>query len=637
MSSAVLPQPRPDKLSRVDLAAALSEAEARLRDYIEVSSDWVWEMDADLRFTYFSGRLLEISGNDPDQMLGRSRTDIMTDPESAVNRAHLADLAARRSFRDFIYKTKTRKGTRWFKISGKPVFAADGSFRGYRGTGTDVTAERKAKKRAEETHARFVEAIESVPASILVCDKDDRILVFNTITLNFFPYANQLLRPGTPFEDLIRAQGASGFIPAAHGRLEEWVAERMEQHRNGVGGITRKYGDGRWVRIIERRTSEGGIIGIRFDVTDLKKQEQEIATKSALLEATLDNISQGLSVFDEKLRLSAFNRGFVEFFGLTDEVARVGTSFADFIRFNAKRRGLASDAIEQQVAEKTALVLQERHHFERTRPDGRIIEIVGRRMPTGGVVTTYTDVTGQRQAAKQLAEHARELERSNAELEQFAYIASHDLQEPLRMVASYCQLLQRRYKGKLDGDADEFIGFAVEGATRMQRMINELLNYSRVGRRNAEFSEVEMRTVAEGAIEALAAAIEESGAAVELGTLPAIRGDKTLLHQLLQNLIGNGLKFRGERAPVIRVEARREGAGWLFSVADNGIGIEKEYLERIFLLFQRLHERAKYPGTGIGLAVCKKVVEHHGGRIWVESVPGEGSTFLFTIPDARPT
>jgi light-regulated signal transduction histidine kinase (bacteriophytochrome) len=170
----------------------------------------------------------------------------------------------------------------------------------------------------------------------------------------------------------------------------------------------------------------------------------------------------------------------------------------------------------------------------------------------------------------------------------------------------------------------------------MQRMINELLNYSRVGRRNAEFAEMETRAVAEGAIDALAAAIEESGATVELGTLPAIRGDKTLLHQLFQNLIGNGLKFRGERAPVIRLEARREGAGWLFSVADNGIGIEQEYLERIFLLFQRLHERTKYPGTGIGLAVCKKVVEHHGGRIWVESVPGEGSTFLFTIPDARP-
>jgi light-regulated signal transduction histidine kinase (bacteriophytochrome) len=259
-------------------------------------------------------------------------------------------------------------------------------------------------------------------------------------------------------------------------------------------------------------------------------------------------------------------------------------------------------------------------------------------MPGGGFVTTYTDVTEQRRAEQQLAEHARELERSNSELEQFAYVASHDLQEPLRMVASYCQLLQRRYKGKLDQDADEFIGFAVEGATRMQRMINELLNYSRVGRKSAGFAPVETREAVGVALESLAAAIEDTGAAVTVGELPRVVGEATLLQQLFQNLVGNALKFRRDDVrPEIAIAAERCDEAWEFTVRDNGIGIEPEYAERIFLLFQRLHERTKYPGTGIGLALCKKVVEHHGGRIWVESAPGGGSVFRFTIPDPART
>ena len=203
------------------------------------------------------------------------------------------------------------------------------------------------------------------------------------------------------------------------------------------------------------------------------------------------------------------------------------------------------------------------------------------------------------------------------------------------MVGSYCQLLQRRYKGKLGADADEFIGFAVEGASRMQRMINDLLNYSRVGRRGGASEPVALREVVDAVLSSLQLAIEDAGASIEIDELPVVSGVRSQLQQLFQNLIGNGLKFRGEAAPHIRIAAERDGAVWLFSIADNGIGIETDYLERIFLIFQRLHERSRYPGTGIGLAVCKKVVEHHGGRIWVESEPGQGSTFLFTLPAAE--
>lgn len=221
-----------------------------------------------------------------------------------------------------------------------------------------------------------------------------------------------------------------------------------------------------------------------------------------------------------------------------------------------------------------------------------------------------------------------DLRRSNAELEQFAYVTSHDLQEPLRMISSYAQLLAPRYRERLDEDADEFIGYVVDGAERMQRLINDLLTYSRVGMREKDFAPTDLSAVLEAARTNLRIAIEESGAQITSGPLPAVWGDRSQLVQLFQNLIGNAIKFRGEEAPQIRVGATRRDRRWVISVRDNGIGIEPAGIERIF---QRLHGRGEYPGTGIGLALCKRIVERHGGEIWVESVSGEGSTFYFTM------
>jgi PAS domain S-box-containing protein len=254
-----------------------------------------------------------------------------------------------------------------------------------------------------------------------------------------------------------------------------------------------------------------------------------------------------------------------------------------------------------------------------------------------GAVVTFRDVTERRASEQALADRAKELARSNAELEQFAYVASHDLQEPLRAVVSYLQLLERRYGSQLDERADKYIGYAVDGARRMQALINDLLTYSRAGRRVDERQTIDVEALLERVLKSLEVVIQESGATITHDPLPTIEAELVGFGQLLQNLIGNALKFRGDEPPRVHISATRQDRAWQFAVRDNGIGIASEYQERIFILFQRLHGRDEYAGTGIGLAICKKIAERHGGTLWVESTPGEGSTFLFTIPDAGGT
>ena len=249
-----------------------------------------------------------------------------------------------------------------------------------------------------------------------------------------------------------------------------------------------------------------------------------------------------------------------------------------------------------------------------------------------GMVCVAQDITERKQTQEILERQTQELARSNSELEQFAWVASHDLQEPLRMVASYTQLLSKRYKGKLDADADEFIAFAVDGATRMRRLINALLELSRVGTRGKDFEATDCEAIYDRTLVNLQGLVEESGAVVTHDRLPTVMGDVTQLGQLFQNLIANAIKFRGDEQLTVHVGAEQRNGHWEFCVRDNGIGIDPEYAERIFVVFQRLHGKGDRPGTGIGLSICKKIVELHGGRIWVKSQPDEGAAFYFTLP-----
>jgi light-regulated signal transduction histidine kinase (bacteriophytochrome) len=242
------------------------------------------------------------------------------------------------------------------------------------------------------------------------------------------------------------------------------------------------------------------------------------------------------------------------------------------------------------------------------------------------------ELSAVRAANTSLEARAVALERSNSELEQFAYVASHDLQEPLRKVASFCQLLQRRYIGQLDERADQYIEYAVDGAKRMQALIDDLLAFSRVGRSEREPALVSLASALSQARTNLAAEIRRSGATISTSELPVVRAEFTLITSLFQNLLSNAIKFRGDKPPQIGVSAAREDGSWLFSVTDNGIGIEPEFADRIFIIFQRLHDRASYAGTGIGLAMCRKIVEHYGGKMWLDTSFRGGSRFCFTLP-----
>ncbi len=388
---------------------------------------------------------------------------------------------------------------------------------------------------------------------------------------------------------------------------------------------------------IPLRSSKGeisGVLGTYMDITERKRVEQTLAHKTMLLEAHLQTSISGILAVDSFGHAVFFNKRFSELWRIPQHILdeKNGAKMLEYVSAQLK------DPAEFSLR----VAYLHEHQDEKCRDqiefvDGRCFErysspLLGSEGTYYGRIWYFYDITERKGAEEKLKLTLADLERSNKELEQFAYVASHDLQEPLRMVSSYTQLLARRYQGKLGADADEFIAYAVDGANRMQGLINDLLAYSRVGTRSKGFEPADCAAVLDQALANLKAAIEKSGAVVTHHRLPTVTADSQQLVQLFQNLIGNAIKFHVEQPPRIHVSAEQKGDEWVFAVRDNGIGIEPQYAERIFVIFQRLHAREEYPGTGIGLAICKKIVERRGGRIWVESQPGIGSTFYFTIP-----
>jgi PAS domain S-box-containing protein len=373
-------------------------------------------------------------------------------------------------------------------------------------------------------------------------------------------------------------------------------------------------------------------VAIRADITERKRAEEVRERLAAVVESSDD------AIIGKTLDgvITTWNHGAEKVFGypVSEAVGKPMQMLVPPERANEEADILARVERGESV-----------EHFEtvRVRKDGKGIDVSVTISPIRdssgaivGVSKVARDISERKRAEQRLADKVEELARSNRDLEQFAYAASHDLQEPLRMVASYTQLLAERYGGKLDENADKFLGYAREGALRMQVLIRDLLTFSRVVQAGVPRKNVDCDVALEEALQSLTAAIEESGTVVTHTALPNVWADQTQIVQVFQNLIGNAIKFHNGAPPQCAVSAEKSGCNWLFSVSDNGIGIAPEYAENIFVVFQRLHARTEYPGNGIGLAICKKIIEHYGGTIWVESKVGEGSTFKFTLPAAAP-
>jgi PAS domain S-box-containing protein len=376
--------------------------------------------------------------------------------------------------------------------------------------------------------------------------------------------------------------------------------------------------------------NEAGIItavmGVSRDITERKQMEEALHLKNLAFNASIS----ANSIANVDGIITQVNPAFLKLWGYASEAAAIGNSVGSFFVNEA-------DAIP--VLEALNKTGQWEGEFLAKSVDGStfisrglasaIYDVKGVHI---GYQSANLDVTDQIRAEERLRKTLEDLARSNAELERFAYVASHDLQEPLRMVTSYLQLLERRYKDKLDGDALEFINYAVDGSNRMKTLINDLLAYSRVGTRGKEFILTDCEELLARVLANLQASLEENKARLTHDPLPRVMADDAQLESLFQNLIGNAIKFHGKKNPRIHVGVKKDEKKWVFSVSDNGIGIDPQYFERIFIIFQRLHNREDYPGTGIGLAISKRIVERHGGRIWIESRPEMGSTFFFTLP-----
>lgn len=470
--------------------------------------------------------------------------------------------------------------------------------------------------------------IEAAPDAVVTVDTTGTIVLVNDQTERLFGYARDEL-VGAPVELLIPER--------LHGPHVEHRREYLgDPKRRPMGAnleLLARRSDGTELPVeisLSPVTIDGEtlVISIIRDVTERRRTEQELRRWAEYFERS----GQGLAIIaaDGQHR-AVVNPAYASMHGYTVEEL-MGSAVGS----------LTPSEHAEAMREHVIRVDAEGHDTFETvhrRKDGStfsiMLDVTAIKNAAGQLlyrIIHAQDITDRIRTQEDLRRTAEELAQSNAELQQFAYVASHDLQEPLRMVASYTQLLARRYRDKLDAEADEFIGYAVEGATRMQGLINDLLTYSRVGTRGGAPTPTDLAEVLRQVMIDLRPAIQELGAEISYDPLPTLTADPTQLRQLLQNLISNALKFHGQDSPRIHVGATERPRAWELSVRDNGIGIDPRHMERIFVIFQRLHTREEYPGTGIGLAICKKIVERHGGRIWVESNPGAGTTFFFTIP-----
>ena len=634
-----------DITARKQAEASLLESERRFRRTFELAGSGVAHIGMDRRFLRVNRRLCEILGYPQDELLRLTGRQISHPDDLDVINAQRPLLYAGEIDSVRVEKRYVRKDGSIVWVSFTMVVERDAAGKPQYEIAffDDVTARKQAEAALRESEERFRSVVDSANDGILVYDKQLNVIVANLA-------AERILR--LPLAGIIGAAGFTSLLPCVHAdgspilpdeRPTRLTVKSGKPLTGQIVGIYRPDGSMNWVSVntgFLRRPGETdwyGVVSTIGDITKQRNAELALSASEALYRQTFELATTGIAHVDLAGRFMQVNRSLCEILGYSEKEL-IGRPVKE-ISHPEDRNLTDSQRMRVRSGEKPSVRFEKRY----IRKNGAIVWVglsVALACDPSGTpqyeIALFDDITERKKAEAALREAHEELKRSNGELEQFAYVASHDLQEPLRMVSSYTQLLMRRYGDKLDGDAKEFTAFIVDGATRMKQLIEDLLAYSRVGTRDRNFKPAEAESSLRRALTNLRAAIQDSGAAVTQDKLPTIPCDEVQLAQLFQNLIGNALKFRKpDAAPAVHVGAADQGAEWEFTVRDNGIGIEPQYFERIFMVFQRLHDKGEYPGTGIGLAIVKKVVERHGGRIWVQSQPGAGTTFHFTMPKER--
>ena len=498
----------------------------------------------------------------------------------------------------------------------------------------DITVRNNAERHLAQMEARYRGLLEAAPDGMVVVNQGGDIVLLNAQSENQFGYSRDEL-----IDQKVTNIIPEGFAERLIADGTRTAAEALAQQIGSGIELTGRRKDGSEfpieIMLSPLKSNEGILVTAAIrDITLRKKAEKHLVQMEGRYRGLLEAAPDGMVVVNQHGEIVLLNAQSENQFGYRrDEL--IGQRVTNIIpdgfaeRLIADGARTAAEALAQQIG--TGIELTGRRKDESEFP----IEIMLSPLESDqGILVTAAirDITVRKNAELNLIQKVEDLNRSNEELEQFAYVASHDLQEPLRMVASYTQLLSRRYKGTLDADADEFIAFAVDGANRMQRLIQDLLAFSRVGKRKLELFDLPSDRALRQALLNLSGAIKQSGALVTNGLLPEVKADEVQLTQLFQNLIGNAIKYHSSGVPHIHISAARNGLPmWTFSVRDDGLGIDSQFFEKIFGMFQRLHKRDEFEGTGMGLAICKKIVERHGGSISVESKPGSGSTFHFTL------
>jgi PAS domain S-box-containing protein len=609
---------------------ALRESEALYQSLVESLPLSVFRKDLEGRFTFGNGLFCNNLGRPLGEIIGKTDFDFF--PKELAEKYRRDDMRVAETgevFEDVERHQKPSGEKIYVQVFKTPVRNFKGEVIGTQGIFWDVTE----RKRVEEAlvHERYLmnSLMDNLPDSIYFKDEQSRFTKLSTSLARRFGLTDASEALGkTDFDFFTEEHARPAFEDEQEIiRTGQPLVGKEEKETWAEGTVT-------WVSttkmpLLDKDGRIIGTFGVSRDITDRKQAEERAERARKALERILDAMPLGFVVVGKDKIVRRLNNSALGLMGCESEAEVVGSL--------CHKTFCSAD-------EDKCPILDLKQHLDRsermlvTRDGGRV-PILKSVVPVvlddeEVLLEGFIDISERKRAEEELNRTAAELARSNAELEQFAYVASHDLQEPLRMVASYAQLLEKCYKGKLDSDADDFIAFIVDGATRMRALITDLLAYSRVGTRGKSLEATDCESVFEQVIANLQMAIEETNAVVTHDRLPSAMADELQLSQVFQNLIGNAIKFHGEERPLVHVSAKQRGREWVFSVQDNGIGISPEHTDRIFVIFQRLHGGGEYPGTGIGLAICKKIVERHGGRIWVESQPGKGSTFYFTIPMA---